>query len=270
MQYYGKFVPSLATLLNPPLSLHHKNVKWCWTEKCEKAFKEPRRHYFCHCLGSLWPQATPPSSLSFWCLCIWGGCSYFSCLLWWFWTTNCICLHLIQNWRKRLFLLCLVFENFISFSMRGNSPCTLTTCHSHPFWGQRRVSLHWQQPGYSVGLCYILSAYNYQIECKSTRDHGNANGLSRLPLSSTDSSSSSSIVSPYGKGFDTDIFVIWQIEALPVTAMQLKTATRCDPMTQYSVVFYIMQSMGGHRPAQSLSYMLKWARFWKWMCNVGS
>jgi len=75
----------------------------------------------------------------------------------------------------------------------------------------------------------LLSAYNYQIEYKSTRDHGNADGLSRLPLSS-DSSSSSSIVSPHGKCCDTDIFVIRQIEALPVTAMQLKTATRCDPI----------------------------------------
>jgi len=42
VQYYGKFVPNLATLLNPLHSLLHKNVKWCWTEKCEKAFKEAK------------------------------------------------------------------------------------------------------------------------------------------------------------------------------------------------------------------------------------
>jgi len=42
VQYYGKFVPNLATLLNPLHSLLHKNVKWCWTENCEKAFQEAK------------------------------------------------------------------------------------------------------------------------------------------------------------------------------------------------------------------------------------
>ena len=34
------------------------------------------------------------------------------------------------------------------------------------------------------GWALLLSAYNYSIEFKSTREHGNADGLSRLPLGS--------------------------------------------------------------------------------------
>ena len=38
LNYYGNFIPSLSTLLQPLHELLRKGVKWAWTEECEKAF----------------------------------------------------------------------------------------------------------------------------------------------------------------------------------------------------------------------------------------
>jgi len=39
INYYGKFMPNLATILHPLNCLLQKSRKWVWTGKCEKAFK---------------------------------------------------------------------------------------------------------------------------------------------------------------------------------------------------------------------------------------
>ena len=62
----------------------------------------------------------------------------------------------------------------------------------------------------------LLSAYNYSIEFRPTAAHANADGLSRLPLGTRHPASTDSI------------FTIGQIQALPVTAEQIATATRQD------------------------------------------
>lgn len=38
LNYYGNFIPSLSTLLQPLHELLRKGVKWAWTEVCGKAF----------------------------------------------------------------------------------------------------------------------------------------------------------------------------------------------------------------------------------------
>ena len=68
----------------------------------------------------------------------------------------------------------------------------------------------------------LLSAYSYEIKWKPTREHANADGLSRLPL-------------PCGKpeclSTSADAaFVIGQVQALPVTAERFETATRQDSL----------------------------------------
>ena len=67
----------------------------------------------------------------------------------------------------------------------------------------------------------LLSAYQYEITYKSTLEHANADGLSRLPLpaSFADKPISSN---------DPTLFNITQIESLPLTAQQIEKATRID------------------------------------------
>ena len=68
---------------------------------------------------------------------------------------------------------------------------------------------------------WILSAYKYEIEFRLTGDHGNADGLSRLPISG---------VKPLDKSSDPKVFNIAQMEALPVNVRQLRAATGSDPI----------------------------------------
>ena len=60
-----------------------------------------------------------------------------------------------------------------------------------------------------------LAAYDYDIEFKPTKQHGNADMLSRLPLSNTENDAINSIT-------------IMQIDNLPVTVAQLQKATKDD------------------------------------------
>ena len=81
----------------------------------------------------------------------------------------------------------------------------------------------------------LLSAYDYQLEFRSSQNYSNADGLSRLPLKTE---------KPVTYSSEPTIFNIGQIESLPVFAHTVQTATRKDPMlTRY----FTSQGMGGHQ-----------------------
>ena len=66
-----------------------------------------------------------------------------------------------------------------------------------------------------------LSAYSHDIGFWPTDRHGNADGLSRLPLSD---------VVPIGNPCDSTVFNLKQLESLPVTAQAVSSAMRTDPV----------------------------------------
>lgn len=66
----------------------------------------------------------------------------------------------------------------------------------------------------------LLSGYSYEIAYKPTAAHGNADGLSRLPLSDQRGTPRETVET---------VFNLCQISALPVTAQQVASATRTDP-----------------------------------------
>ncbi len=78
----------------------------------------------------------------------------------------------------------------------------------------------------------LLSAYKYKIQHKSTHDHVNADGLSRLPLLQT-----------AGSDCETQAiftFNISQVQALPVTFQEIQRATRRDASLS-KVLQYVQQ-----------------------------
>lgn len=64
----------------------------------------------------------------------------------------------------------------------------------------------------------LLSAHSYDIKYPKADRHQNADGLSRLPLPITKPETN-----------NADIFYFSQVESAPVTAAQVKRATRTDP-----------------------------------------
>ena len=67
----------------------------------------------------------------------------------------------------------------------------------------------------------LLAAYQYQVEFRPTGEHGNADGLSRLPLDHGNTG---------GSEVEASIFQVNQLESLPVTVAQLRTTVRNDPV----------------------------------------
>ena len=65
------------------------------------------------------------------------------------------------------------------------------------------------------------SPYNYDIRCKPSESHGNADALSRCPLQGK--TEKSTLAEP-------NVFNVSQLRALPVTNEQLRIATRTDPV----------------------------------------
>ena len=65
----------------------------------------------------------------------------------------------------------------------------------------------------------LLSPYCYDIKYKPTKEHSNADGLSRLPLPQTERSNAR---------IGDDVFNVAQIDSLPVTSTRLGQATRRD------------------------------------------
>ena len=74
----------------------------------------------------------------------------------------------------------------------------------------------------------LLSAYKYQIEFRSTTAHGNADCLSRLPLSNQ-------IVD--GLKPEPSIFNMSQIVSLPVTSSMIQTSTQSNPVLRKVLQF---------------------------------
>lgn len=72
----------------------------------------------------------------------------------------------------------------------------------------------------------LLSAHDYNICYKSTTDHGNANGLSILPLPSA---------TPLMDTSNATSFNIGQIQALPVIFQDIQKATRHDAILATSM-----------------------------------
>ena len=79
------------------------------------------------------------------------------------------------------------------------------------------------------------------------QDHGNADGLSRLPLPN--------VKSP--KSNPADVFTLAQLDSLPVTAEQLGKATRTDPIL--SKVHRFTKSGWPHQVKECLKlYWYRW------------
>eukprot|EP00731_Ephydatia_muelleri_P002073 Em0001g2073a len=206
INYYSKFIPNLATLLNPLNELLRKDVQWKWTDQLGWRCSA-------YGIGAVISHTLPDGSER--------PIAFASR------TLNASERNYAQLEKEALSLIFGVkkFHEYLygrRFTLlTDHKPLTtiLGPKTSVPPLAAARLQ-RW---------ALLLSAYEYDLEFRPTAQHANADGLSRLPLS---------IIADAGTATsDSDVFNVGQIEALPVTAMQLRKVTRQDPILSKVVTF---------------------------------
>ena len=222
-QYYGKFVPNLSTLLHPLNNLLQQNAKWKLYDKCEKGFKQTKEqlvsskalaHYdpklplwlardaSPYSVGAVVSHVSPD--------CLEFPIAYASRTL--------ISAEKNYSWLEKEVLSLIFGEKKFHQHLYGR-PLTLYTDHKPltTIFGEKKC-IPTLAAARLQRWALLLSAYTYTIKYKPMQHHSNADGLSRLPLSTAASH----------LRHELNKYNICQIESLPVTAIQLKHATQRD------------------------------------------
>lgn len=224
VNYYGKFLPDLATVLGPLHNLLRKDSHWNWTESCEESFNKVKdlvasdlvlTHYSPELPISLACDASP-------------------------YGLGAVISHELPDGTERP----------IAFASRTLAPAEknysqidkealgiiwgIKKFHSYLFGRKFKLItdhqplIHIFSPQRGVPVTassrlqrysLFLSAYDYEIGFRKTSKHANADSMSRLPLKSTESDVTIDMV---------DAFYLGQIETLPVSSKNIQNETRKD------------------------------------------
>ena len=226
LNYYGKFIPNLATILHPLNRLLQHGHRWEWSTECTRAFQHAKDMLTSSSVLAHF-DPTLPIKLA-------ADASAYG--------VGAVIAHVQPDGS----------EKPIAFASRTLSPSErnyaqiekealalvfgVKKFHQY-LYGRRFTLVTDHKPlmtilGPKKGIpslaaarlqrwAVLLAAYQYEIEFKATQAHGNADGLSRLPLQSEMSATFTG---------ETAVFNIAQLEALPVTSQQVRKATNRDPI----------------------------------------
>ncbi|UYV85054.1 hypothetical protein LAZ67_X004411 [Cordylochernes scorpioides] len=185
--YYHKFIRNAADVLSPIYALLKKGTKWHWSTECRKAFRQIKE-----IISSDQILITYDPKLPIRLSCdssSYGLCAVLSQIdvdgnerpIYFISRTlsqaerkysqiDKECLSIIWALKK--------FNNYL-FGRKFELITDNKSLH-HILNPKREISSNMSARLQRWAL--ILSSYNFTIECRKTGDHGNANGLSRLPL----------------------------------------------------------------------------------------
>ena len=225
VNYYGRFLPNVSTVLHPLNRLLRKGAAWLWTRKCQEAFQVIKEmlssdlvlaHYdptlplslaadaSAYGVGAVISQRYPDDSerpIAFASRTLTPTEQKYA-----------------QVEREALALVFGVkrFHQYLygrKFTLITDHKPLTTILGPHqaiPTLAAARLQ-RW---------AITLSTYNYEIQFRPTEEHANADGLSRLPLHLPPGAEVSADAACYNLG---------QIQALPVTAAKLSAYSRHDP-----------------------------------------
>ena len=225
LNYYGKFIANLSTLLHPLNRLLQEGVPWRWSGECAQAFRRAKEALVSsNVLAHYDPQL--PLKMA-------ADASAYG--------IGAVISHQYQDGTERPIAfasrtltssernyaqlekeaLALVYgmkqfhaylygRRFVLVTDHKPLLTILSPSHSIPTLAAARLQ-RW---------ALILSAYQYCIQFKRMQDHANADGSSRLPLDGEPSIEAAT---------DATCFNLGQIDTLPLTATQLSETTRSDP-----------------------------------------
>ncbi|XP_024154359.1 uncharacterized protein K02A2.6, partial [Oryzias melastigma] len=252
INYYGRFIPDLATVLKPLNAMLQKGQKWTWSKACESAFGKAKAllvsqdvltHYNAELPLRLACDASP-------------------------YGVGAVLSHVMPDGEEKPIsfasrTLSKAEQNYaqlerealgIVFGVRkfhqylyGNK-FTLLTDHrpltsilsplkSIPSMAAARMQ-RW---------ALLLSAHEYTIEYRKGEAHANADGLSRLPL-------------PDSKETKTDtvqVFYASQLETLPISSSEIRRETMSDPVLSRVMEMVATGCFPAARDAEELTHFLR-------------
>ena len=224
LNYYRKFIPRSATILHPLNALLCKNAKWNWSHECQKSFESAKAALSSSSLLAHY-NPTLPIRLA-------GDASAYG--------IGAVIAHVMPDGSERpvAFASRTLTSAEKNYSQIEKEALALVygVKRFHTYLNGRHFTLVTDHKplktilGPKKGIptlaaarlqrwAWILSAYRYDIEFRPTTEHGNADGLSRLPLPEGQLEESCS---------DPTVFKISQIESLPVNITKLRVATAAD------------------------------------------
>ena len=221
LNYYGKFIPNAATLLAPLNALLRQGIEWKWSTACQNSFDQAKKTLVSSDVLMHYNPDLP--------IVMAGDASAYG--------VGAVIAHVLPNGTERpvAFASRTLTNSERNYAQVEKEALSLIfgvkRFHSY-LYGRTFTIITDHKPltailGPKKGIpplaaarlqrwAWILSAYQYDLKFRPTGQHGNADGLSRLPLAE---------VPPEDSNSDPKIFNIAQMEALPVTVRQLRSAT---------------------------------------------
>ena len=226
VNYYHKFLPNLATILHPLNQMLERNYQWDWTDQCEEAFDKVKvmiasdlvlTHYDPNLPLQLACDASPVG-------------------------IGAVLSHVMPDGTERPIAfawrsLSKAEQNYAQIDKEALATVWGVKKFHNYLFGRNFTLLTDHEPLTSIfhpskslpavtaaGLqryALFLAGFDYTIRYKNTMLHGNADGLSRLPLHSKP---------PEEESDPADLFYATQFEPLPVTAEQVKRETQRDAL----------------------------------------
>ena len=224
INYYGKFIPNLSTLLQPLNELLQTGSKWKWSTNREEAFREAKKQLVSAKVLTHYNPALPIKLAA-------DASAY---------GVGAVISHKMPDGSERPIAfasrtLTSSEKNYAQLEKEALSLIFGVKKFHRYLYGRKFTLLTDHQPLTTIfdsrkGIpslaaarlqrwALLLSAYEYNIEYKRSREHNNADGLSRLPLSTGQ---------PTAADDGVTVFNIGQIQALPLTFKDIKIATKRD------------------------------------------
>ena len=233
VNYYHRFLPNLSHKLAPLHRLLQKNIKWAWTPECVTAFQGVQQLMASDIILTHFDPNFPVTV----------SCDASPYGL------GAVLSHVLADGA----------EHPVAYASRTLSPAERNYSQIDKealavVWGVKRFHQYLYgrrftlvtdhkpltslfNPGRPMSAtaasrlqrqALFLSEYSYSIQYRSTLQHANADALSRLPLE---------VEHRLKRMDDTDVFMLKQVDVLPVTSDRLRQATNHDPLLSKVLVF---------------------------------
>ena len=247
LNYYRKFLPNLASIIQPLNDLLRKNKRWEWTDECSQSVNTAKQLLTTSNLLTHYDPSLP--------LRLAADASQYG--------LGAVISHVSDvEERPIAFTLSQSERNYSQIDKEALALIYgIRKFHNYLF-GRKFTLVTDHKPLTSIfgpkkGVpsvaaarlqrwALLLAAYDYNIEFRSTDAHGNADALSCLPLPTKGSQVPS----------ETRLCNIRKLNALPVTSMEVRVATKRDP-TLSKVMRYTLKGWPHNVPDSLKGYRLK-------------